>query len=95
MQLIHRINRQLYERSLLPKGVNFIPAKSVTDEFHLTEENERFFRRLRLKAPFHESSKHAHGEAHGNQLIIPLLVIRVTPMPLMLTNTLTGGVLKT
>ena len=57
-----------HERSLLAKGVNFIPTTSVTDEFQAKEDNEKFFRRLRLKAHFHETSEDTHSGAHGNQL---------------------------
>ena len=56
-----------HERSLLAKGVNFIPTTSATDEFQVKEDNEKFFRRLRLKAHFHETSEHTHGEAHDNR----------------------------
>ena len=57
-----------HERSLLAKGANFIPTTSVTDEFQAKEDNEKFFRRLRLKAHFHETSEDTHSGAHGNQL---------------------------
>ena len=57
-----------HERSLLTKGANFIPTTSVTDEFQVKEDNEKFFRRLRLKAHFHETSEDTRSGAHGNQL---------------------------
>ena len=57
-----------HERSLLAKGVNFIPTTSVTYEFQVKEDIEEFFRRLRLKAHFHETSEDTHSGAHGNQL---------------------------
>ena len=57
-----------HERSLLAEGVNFIPTTSVTDKFQVKEDNEKFFRRLRLKADFHETSEDTHSEALGNQL---------------------------
>lgn len=46
-----------HERSLLAKGVNFIPTTSITDEFQVKEDNDKFFRRLCLKAHFHETSE--------------------------------------
>ena len=57
-----------HERSLLVKGVNFISTTSATDEFQVKEDNEKFFRCLRLKAHFHETSEHTQGEAHESQL---------------------------
>ena len=57
-----------HERSLLAKGVNFIPTTSVTDEFQVREDTEKFFRRLRLKAHFHETSEHTQTRILGNQL---------------------------
>ena len=50
-----------HERSLLAKSVNFIRTKSVTDEFQVKEDNEKFFRRSRLKA-------HEAQEADDDQL---------------------------
>lgn len=40
------------ERSLLAKGINFIPTTPTTDEFTSKEDPEKFFRRLRPKAHF-------------------------------------------
>ena len=56
-----------HERSLLAKGVNFIPTTSVTDEFQVKEDTEEFFRRLRLKAHFHETSEDTHSGVLCNQ----------------------------
>ena len=42
------------ERSLLSKGPNFIPVTTLTDEFTVKEDSEKFFRRLRLRAHFTE-----------------------------------------
>ena len=56
-----------HERSLLAKGVNFIPTTSVTDEFQVKEDIEEFFRRLRLKAHFHETSEDTHSGVLCNQ----------------------------
>ena len=40
----------------------------MTDEFQVKEDTEKFFRRLRLKAHFHETSEDAHSGMLGNQL---------------------------
>ena len=37
------------ERSLLARGVNFIPTTPVTDKFQMKEDNEKFFKRLFFK----------------------------------------------
>ena len=58
----------VHGRSLLAKGVNFIPRTSVTDEFQVKEDNEKFFRRVRLKAHFHETSEDTHNGADDHQL---------------------------
>ena len=58
----------VHERSLLTKGANFIPTTSVTDEFKVKEDNEKFFRRARLKAHFHETSEDTHNGADDHQL---------------------------
>ncbi|KAL9982102.1 hypothetical protein ACROYT_G010900, partial [Oculina patagonica] len=55
------------ERSLLAKGVNFIPTTSATDEFQLKEDNEKFFRRLLLKAHFHETNENTNVEEQNNE----------------------------
>ena len=57
-----------HERSLLAKSVNFIPTKSVTDEFQVKEDNEKFFRRSRLKAHFHVMSEDTPGGADDDHL---------------------------
>ena len=57
-----------HERSLYAKSVNFIPITSVTDEFRVKEDHGKCFRCWRLKAHFHNTSQHTHGEAHDNQL---------------------------
>ena len=44
------------ERSLLEKGINFIPTTPNTDDFTSQKDTEKFFRRLRLKAHFTEGS---------------------------------------
>ena len=40
-----------HERSLLAKGVNFISKTSVTDEFQVKEDNEKFFQTLTFESP--------------------------------------------
>ena len=40
------------EKSLLAKGINFIPTTRTTDEFTSKEDTEKFFRRIRLKVHF-------------------------------------------
>ena len=40
----------------------------VTAEFQVKEDTEKFFRRLRLKAHFHETSEETHSGVLGNQL---------------------------
>ena len=48
--------------------INFIPITSVRDEFRVKEDHGKCFRCWRLKAHFHNTSQHTHGEAHDNQL---------------------------
>ena len=51
------------ERALLAKGPNFIPITTLTDEFTVKEDSEKFFRRLRLKAHFTEAAAQAQESA--------------------------------
>ena len=44
------------ERSVLAKGLKFVPNSSPIDLFSVKEDTEAFFRRLRLKAYFHNQS---------------------------------------
>ena len=48
------LNLSKAEKSpVLRKGLSFVPIKPTTDEFTTKEDCEKFFRRLRLKAFFH------------------------------------------
>ena len=60
----------VHERSLLAKGVNFIPTTSVTDEFQV-KEDEKIFRRVCLKARFHETSEDTHNGQTTTSSITP------------------------
>ena len=51
------------ERALLAKGPNFIPITTLTDEFTVKEDSEKFFRRLRLKAHCTEAAAQAQESA--------------------------------
>ena len=42
------------KRSVLPKGLKFVPNSGPIDMFSLKEDTEAFFRRLRLKVFFHD-----------------------------------------
>ena len=42
------------ENSVLSKGLTFVPVNSKTDEYQVKADYERYFRRLRLKAHFHD-----------------------------------------
>ena len=53
------------EKSLLAKGVNFVPVTPTTDEFETKEDNEKFFRHLRLKAHFDEDSTEVQGQSES------------------------------
>ena len=46
---------------VLRKGLNFVPIKPTTDEFTTKEDCEKFFRRLRLKAFFHNQDHQNDG----------------------------------
>ena len=48
------LNLSEAEKSVLQKGLNVIPIKPTTDEFISKEDCEKFYRRLRLKAFFHD-----------------------------------------
>ena len=51
------------ERALLAKGPNFIPITTLTDEFTVKEDSEKFFRRLRLWAHFTEAAEQTQESA--------------------------------
>ena len=42
------------ETSVLSKGLTFVPVNNTTDEYEVRADCERHFRRLRLKAHFHD-----------------------------------------
>ena len=50
------------ERSVLNKGLKFIPRKPTIDEFQAKHDAEAFFRRLRLKVHFHNQQPDADEE---------------------------------
>ena len=41
------------EKSVLSKGLNFVPISQKTDEFSVKQDVEKFLRRVQLKAFFH------------------------------------------
>ncbi|KAK3736115.1 hypothetical protein QZH41_013536, partial [Actinostola sp. cb2023] len=41
------------ERTVLKKGLTFVPTKNTTNEYQVKADCEKFYRRLRLKAHFH------------------------------------------
>ena len=47
--------------SVLSKGLSFVPVKKSTDEYQVKADCEKFYRRLRLRAHFHNE------EASGSQ----------------------------
>ena len=56
------------EHSVLSKGLTFVPTVNKTDEYQVKADCEKFFRRLRLKAHFHESD-----DDHDYLLLLSLL----------------------
>ena len=44
------------ETSVLSKGLNFVPANNKVDEYQVKAGCEKYFRRLRLKAHFHDQA---------------------------------------
>ena len=48
------------EHSVLIKGLTFVPTVNETDEYKVKADCEKFFRRLRLKAHFHDSEDQHH-----------------------------------
>ena len=45
------------EKSILGKGLNFVPLTKKTDEFAVKEDTEKFLRRVKLKAHFHHKER--------------------------------------
>ena len=48
------------EHSVLSKGLTFVPKVNKTDEYQVKADCEKVFRRLRLKAHFHDSEDEHH-----------------------------------
>ena len=48
------------EYSVLSKGLTLVPTVNKTDEYEVKADCEKFFRRLRLKAHFHDSEDEHH-----------------------------------
>ena len=51
------------EKSVLSKGLNFVPIAKRTDEFSVKQDLEKFLRRVQLKAFFHYKSN-PNGSSH-------------------------------
>ena len=45
------------EKSILGKGLNFVPLTKKTDEFTVKEDTEKFLRRVKLKAHFNDKEQ--------------------------------------
>jgi len=76
------------ERSLLAKGINFIPTTPTTDEFTSKEGTEKFFSRLRLKALFTEdSSRVTTGSDAPSEVTMTTFHTAVMAFPLVLMVT--------
>ena len=45
------------EKSILGKGLNFVPLTKKTDEFTVKEYTEKFLRRVKLKAYFRDKEQ--------------------------------------
>ena len=50
----HDLSLSEAETSALSKGLTFVPVNNRTDEYQVKSDSERYFRRLRLKAHFHD-----------------------------------------
>ena len=61
------LNLSEAEKSVLKKGLNFIPIKPTMDEFTSKEDCEKFYRRLRLKAFFHDKNQDSNTQSIENQ----------------------------
>ena len=44
------------EKSVLSKGLNFVPISKKTDKFSVKQDVEKFLRRVQLKASFHDKA---------------------------------------
>ena len=54
------------EKSILGRGLNFVPLYKKTDEFTVKEDTEKFLRRVKLKAHFHDKEQ-ASGDAERDE----------------------------
>ena len=50
------------EKSVLSKGLNFVPLQKKSDEFSAKFDTEQFFRRVQLKAFFHDKQNSGNTE---------------------------------
>ena len=55
-----------HEKSLLSKGLNYIPTRAHTDEYTARADSEKFFRRIRLKAHFHSEQESSDTDITQN-----------------------------
>ena len=49
------------EKSVLSKGLNFVPIAKRTDEFPVKQDVEKFLRRIQLKAFFHDKEDNSNA----------------------------------
>ena len=49
------------EKSVLSRGLNFVPIAKSTDEFSVKQDVEKFPRRIQLKAFFHEKEDNSYA----------------------------------
>ena len=49
------------EKSVLSKGLNFVPIAKRTDEFSVKQDVEKFLRRIQLKAFFHDKEDNSNA----------------------------------
>lgn len=55
------------ERSVLSKGLSFVPLKQHTDTLRTRVDAEAFFRRLRLKAFFHDKDSEDSDDSEHSE----------------------------
>ena len=60
------------EKSVLSKGLNFVPITKRTNEFSIKQDVEKFLRRVQLKAFFHD--KEDDSDTSNNDIFETLLV---------------------
>ena len=48
------------EKSVLSRGLNFVPIAKSTDEFSVMQDFEKFLRRIQLKAFFHDKEDNSN-----------------------------------